>query len=181
LRRRVCPKLLTRIGQRKFTSNPRNSIQPHEATFSCPARCIGSHRDERSVSIVVPEMEAPAPAPIPPGSGRGFLFFRLSWRDRINQCHGVIAARPRRRIASGLDTRRRLSDRLLHYSGEAGPRSPVQAAAYPLGVTQLVLTGPLSHTYEGVKRGEAGDNDRVRRQEFKLRYHQTQPVLHFCF
>jgi hypothetical protein len=57
-------------------------------------------------------MEAPAPAPIPPGSGRGF-FFGLSWRDQIDQSHGVIAAGPGRRIASGLDTRRGLRDCLL--------------------------------------------------------------------
>jgi hypothetical protein len=49
------------------------TIVREAATFSSPTRWVSSHRDGRSVSSIVPEMEAPAPVP-PPGSGRGFLF-----------------------------------------------------------------------------------------------------------
>ena len=51
------------------------------ATFSICHALHYSHRDERSVSSVVPEMEAPGPSPDPPGSGRGFFFvLGVGWR-----------------------------------------------------------------------------------------------------
>ena len=167
---------LTAASSATATSIPASRVQPGrsqirsvqltivcEATFSTCHALHHSHRDERSVSSVVPEMEAPGPSPDPPpGSGRGFFLYWASvGGDRINRRHVIIAAgldagshrNSRRGAAQGIAFFIALVRRTL-------VRSAARAAPCPERHSSRSY-GAAIHTFEAVERyvgtGRAGE------------------------